>query len=204
MHWCKLVQVYDASLSRQPFDCGHISPEHHLLGILWTPTTPITISFLSLISEQIGKRNKWQLPKLLTIQCSENRTLCQNTPRHLEYLAKQERTSHEHEKAERQRERECCTGTLGESAPAYSPRRPEWWFLMHPCTVARTQSRTCIMWGMASTIAPTSKSPMALERHRPPGHTLRGPHPSAVGPLAGPEPAQSYTTLSERHHHKKL
>ena len=68
----------------------------------------------------------------------------------------------------------------------------------------RIELRTCIMWGMASTIAPTSKSPMALERHRPPGHTLRGPHPSAVGPLAGPEPAQSYTALSARQHHKKL
>lgn len=50
--------------------------------------------------------------------------------------------------------------------------------------------RTCMMWGMARTMAPTSKSPTALERHRPPGHTLRGPHPCAVGPLAGPEPAK--------------
>ena len=53
-----------------------------------------------------------------------------------------------------------------------------------------------MMWGMARTREPTSKSPSALDRHRPPGHTLRGPHPCAYGPAAGPCPARRTYAMS--------
>jgi len=37
------------------------------------------------------------------------------------------------------------------------------------------QTFTCLTWGTAMMHSPTSRSPMDLDKHRPPGQHLRGP-----------------------------
>ena len=61
---------------------------------------------------------------------------------------------------------------------------------MHPaCQRTQLHRTTWQMYGSESTESPTSKSPMARDRHRPPGHKRRGPTPIAPFPIAGPDPS---------------
>jgi hypothetical protein len=59
---------------------------------------------------------------------------------------------------------------------------------------------TWLMYGSDSTHSPTSKSPIARERHRPPGHSRSGPTPIAPLPRAGPPPVTEGGRFRDSHY----